>query len=239
MRHVCAIGLALVLSLGVARAEEPGTIDDLGSLLWLERTGGALDRKEAFRFVTRALGPLVRAVWRRTHPGPIEKVDLAKLAPPDTPMVKAAVKLLEEKASPPFRNHAYRTAYWALVVMKRERPELTPQEIEEAWVAALLHDLGLEDPPTHGEFTLGGVAAVRELAEANKWDKRSAARASEAISLNPNGHVDRETYGLLAWAMNVGGYAEVSLGPYRVLMHPETLKELEQKHPRDGFYEAA
>src|SRR5688572_7871230 len=208
--RVKTLAIALVLALATpASAADPATVDDIGSLLWLERTGGALDRKEGFRFVTRAIGPLLRAVWRRTRPPAVEKLDLAKLAPPDTPMVKAAVQLLEQKASAPFRNHAYRTAYWALAVMKREKPELTPQDLEEAWVAALLHDLGLEQPPTHGEFTLGGVAAVRQLAETNKWDKQATARACEAISLNPNTHVDRDTFGLLPWAMNVGGYAEV------------------------------
>jgi hypothetical protein len=121
--------------------------------------------------------------------------------------------------------------------MSRENPNLSQTEVEEAWMAALLHDIGLAFPPPQGEFTLGGVKILRELARSNGWGPESVRRASEAITLNPNSRVDRERDGFLAWAMNVGGQGETFYGPYRDLMNPENIRELEERYPRAGFYE--
>ena len=45
---------------------------------------------------------------------------------------------------------ANRTAYWALFVCMSMAYEI------ETWVATLLHDVGLEYPPTKGDFIVGG-----------------------------------------------------------------------------------
>lgn len=208
---------------------------DVGSLAWTQKTGGALTNKEKAAFVLDGLAHILGAYAAKPFSPKAKKVDLAKLAPPASGIVNEAATLLKEKSHPAMVNHCFRTAYWTLAVMKNKKPELSAKEIEEAWIAALLHDIGLDLPPAFGEFTLGGVKIVQLLSQKHGWDKNSAHRASEAITLNPNSYVKRK-FGLLAWAMNTGGYGETSLGPYRTLMHPDNIIEVETLHPRKGFY---
>jgi hypothetical protein len=205
---------------------------DIGSLSWTERGGGALQGAEPIQYVLGAVPELSKGYLHWLVHSPAAKVDLESLGPPDSAIVKAAWARLALGSDPAFVNHSIRTAYWTVAVMWQEKPGLTRQELDEAWVAALLHDVGLAESPASGEFTLGGVAAVRELAAKQGWDKSSADRASEAITLNPNSRIDREKYGLLAWAMNIGGFGETFHGPYRILMNPENIRELEEKYPR-------
>lgn len=209
---------------------------EIGSLVWTLRTGGTLTRSEKRKFVFTGVRFLAAATVKRVFLKHKEKTDLSQFNPPNTPIVNEAIQLLRQHSPPEMVNHCFRTAYWTLVIMKQQKAELSPTEIEEAWVAALLHDIGLDVPASFGEFTLGGVAFVSKLAAKYNWDKRSERKACEAITLNPNGHIRKGKYGLLAWAMNIGGFAETSLSPYRFLMHRENIKELETMYPRTGLY---
>lgn len=227
----------LLLALGLWAAHtamgEPGP--GVGSLDWTRATGGALSPGEKFNFVLDAVPGLSAATVRRIDPPPAEKVDASVFLPPDAPIVQAALARVKAHLDPAFVNHSIRTACWTLVVMRREQPQLSRQDIEEAWLAGLLHDLGLAETPPRGEFTLGGVAAMSELAAQFHWNGEATRRVSEAITLNPNSRVDRAQYGLLPWAMNVGGFGETFYGPYRVLMNPDNIRQLEILYPRTGF----
>jgi hypothetical protein len=229
--------LALVIALPLLwRACASG--EHLGGLAWTRRTGGALGWRDRVQYLGNA-APLLKD-WAvapfASQPGDLM---LSRFDPPDAPIVQAALARLRGIPDPefaPFVNHSIRLAYWTVAVMSRERPNLTPTEIEEAWVAALLHDIGLALPPERGEFTLGGVRVVEELGGRYSFSAESVRRASEAITLNPNSRVDRDRDGLLAWAMSVGGQGETFYGPYRGLMSAKDVRALEAKYPRNGFF---
>jgi hypothetical protein len=219
------------LALGLLAASSC-SLGEIGTVSWTDRTGGALTGTEKVEYVLAAVPELSKGWLEWTFSSTAAKVDLLTIGPPDTPIVKEAWRRLGLKSDPAFVNHSIRTAYWTVAVMRRAKPSLSPQELEEAWLAALLHDIGLAEPPASGEFTLGGVQVVRQIAVQLGWSKDSADRASEAITLNPNSRIDREKQGLVAWAMNVGGQGETFYGPYRILMNPENIREIEAKYPR-------
>jgi len=148
-------------------------------------------------------------------------------------MVSAARAYVQQHAAPAMASHSFRTAFWTLRVLGLDG-ELTPEERETAWVAALLHDVGLDVPPARGDFTLGGVAVLKQLAHELGWRDEQVHAASEAITTNLGTHVDRRL-GRIAWAMNVGGIGELGFGPHRGMMPKETIAALEARFPRDGF----
>jgi hypothetical protein len=149
-------------------------------------------------------------------------------------MVNGARSHLEAHADRAMVNHCYRTAFWTLVVL-HEHTELAPSVVETAWVAALLHDIGLEVPPARGDFSIRGIEVLKTLAHDLGWPDEQVHAASEAIATNLSTRVHPHRAGMVAWAMNVGGIGELGFGPHRMQMHPDRIKELEARYPRDGF----
>ena len=208
----------------------------LGSLSWAEQTQGRLTFRDRLSLLAGALTGLhegfrLRRSARRhgLHEGP-----LARFEPPETPIVQAARAYLIEHSHVSMVNHCFRTAFWTLCVLEQQGG-FSAQEQETAWVAALLHDVGLEVEPRVGDFTLGGVRILSELARDVGWSEEQEHAASEAIVSNLSTHVDASRLGRVAWAMNVGGVGELGIAPHRALMSPHSIAELERLYPRDGF----
>jgi hypothetical protein len=187
--------------------------------------------------VFSALGEGFR-LSRRARKSERRTVALAGLDPPDTPMVRAARQYLETHCGRGMINHSLRTAFWALFVL-HQHTELTDRLLETTWVAALLHDVGLEVPPAKGDFSLGGVQVLESLAHELRWSDEQTHQASEAIAINLSTHVDPAQAGLVAWAMNVGGVGELGFPLHRAQMPPERIQELESRYSREGFRETA
>lgn len=135
-------------------------------------------------------------------------------------------------------NHAYRTGY-RTVLLLNEHVGLTAEDVETSWVAALLHDVGLDVPPQIGDFSLGGVETLERLAREVSWPMERVFEAAQAIASNLSSHVDRNRFGLLSWAMNLGGAGEVTYGPHRRVLDRTRARELESLYSRDGFRETA
>lgn len=220
--------------------EPPFEAGDVGCLSWLARTQGRLSTVERLSLLAELLPALVEGMrlFRRARRDGRRADPLERFEPPATPMVCAAREYLLAHSSPPMVNHCHRTAFWTLMVLN-QHSEVTPRDIETTWVAALLHDVGLEVPPASGDFSLGGVHVLDALARELNWDEAEAHRAGEAIATNLSVRVDRDRAGLLPWAMNVGGAGEIGLPLHRAQMHPERIAELEARYPRDGFRETA
>jgi len=210
--------------------------DPVGSLAWLRRTDGRLSFADRLRVLAAAFGGLREgfALARRAKAGGRRDLSLELLAPPDTTMVRAARAHLAARSTPAMANHCYRTGFFTLAVL-HQNTDVTPRDTETAWVAALLHDVGLDDPPARGDFSLGGVRVVESLALEHGWDDEQTYLASEAIATNLSTRVDRKRSGTIAWAMNVGGLGELGFGPHRAQLHPDRLAELEALYPRDDF----
>ncbi len=212
----------------------------MGSLAWLTRSAGHLSFGERLSLLFGGLQALREGIrlGLRARTDERRRVALSVLEPPETPILIAARDYLEAHACRPMVNHCYRTAFWTLAVL-HEHDALTPRVAETAWVAALLHDVGLDEPPTTGDFSAGGVQVLRTLAAEHAWDEDQTRDASEAIAINLSTRVNPSRSGVVAWAMNVGGIGELGFGPHRAQLHPERVRELETRYTRDGFREAA
>ena len=214
--------------------------EPIGSVAWLERTGGRLSLRDRLAVIAGLFGALREGLrlGRRARRGDARAAELALFEPPETPMVAAARAHLAASCGTPMVNHSFRTAFWTLCVL-HQHGEVTPVERETAWVAALLHDVGLERPLTHGDFSSGSIAALRSLAKATRWSDEQVHWASEAIATNLNARVDPRRSGRIAWAMNVGGVGELGFRWHRAQMHPDRIAELEARFPRDQFRAAS
>lgn len=208
----------------------------LGTLAWLERTGGRLTFRERMSLLAALPGALREGMrlGRRAKRNDRRAGPLAVFEPPSTPMVDAARAYLLESCGTPMANHSFRTAYWTLCVLY-QHGEVTPTDLETTWVAALLHDVGLERPIDRGDFSSAGIAVLHTLAARTRWNADQVHFASEAIATNLSLRVDPDHSGKIAWAMNVGGAGELGFPPHRAQMHPDRISELEQLYPRTGF----
>jgi len=212
----------------------------LGTRAWLEASGGRLRFRDRLALVGGLFGALREGIrlGRRAKRGRARDASLALFEPPATPMVDAARAYLFDVASTPMANHSFRTAFWTLFVL-HQHGEVTPVDLETTWVAALLHDVGLERPPRRGDFSAAGIAIVEKLALETCWSDDQVHFATEAIATNLGMRVDPERSGKIAWAMNVGGIGELGFRPHRAQMAPARIAELEARYPRTGFRDAA
>jgi hypothetical protein len=207
-----------------------------GSVAWLRETGGRLGTREAVRLRllparTLADGTL-RMLEAKLDIVPPSDVDFERWPPPDTPMIRASEAYVRAHASPEMREHCYRTAYFTLLVMSRVHGALDADDIETTWAAALLHDIGIEEPRHDGtDFSLVGIDVLERLAAENGFAPAKTAMAAEAIAQNTSPWVDRDA-GLVPWAMQAGGSGEVFHSPYTTLMSERSLAALEARHPR-------
>jgi hypothetical protein len=216
--------------------EEHAASRQIGSLEWLQRSGGHLTFGERCSMVLSAVPAIAEGfrLGRRAKKSGRQDIDLARLEPPDTAMVRASRQFLETHCHRPMINHSVRTAYWTLAVLE-QHGELTGTRLETTWVAALLHDVGLEAPPERGDFSQAGVQALETLAREQGWSEEQTRDAGQAIATNLNTRVDSRRVGLIAWAMNVGGLGELGFGPNRAQLHPDRIAELEARFPREDL----
>jgi hypothetical protein len=219
---------------------ELAAIDDVGSVAWLERSGGHLSRAER-SYLLRGMFGMIRAGFRlRSHAKRSGKRDLAlaTLEPPETPMVSAARAHLVASSGREMVNHSMRTGFWTGFVLA-QHGELTPELLETTWVAALLHDVGLEATPARGDFSAGGIDVLKQLAVEHAWSEAQVHDASEAIAVNLTTRADPSRLPAVAWAMNVGGAGELGIWPHRAQVARNRVRELEARFPRDGFRRVA
>jgi hypothetical protein len=209
----------------------------IGSVQWLRETGGRLGTLEAVHLRMQPARTMADGVTRMLEAKldivPPSNVDFEHWGPPDTPMIRASEAYLRGHASTEMREHCYRTAYFTLLVMSRMRAALDADDIETTWAAALLHDIGLEHPRHDGtDFSLVGIDVLERLAAEHRFGPAKTIIAAEAIAQNTSPWVDRDAAGLVPWAMQAGGSAEVFHSPYTALITKRSLSELESRHPR-------
>ena len=211
-------------------------MSDLGTTAWLARTNGRMSTSERLSLLFAMPGVLIEGLRLRrfARRSGRNAPPLAQLDAPDTPMVHAARARLLATSGTPMANHCFRTAYWTVLVM-HVHGDVTPIDRETAWVAALLHDIGLEDPPARGDFSARGVEVLKDLALEHGWPDEQVHFASEAIVTNLGLRVDRVRSGTVAWAMNVGGSGEVGFPPHRAQMDRARVAEIEALYPRTDF----
>lgn len=160
------------------------------------------------------------------------KIDLARWAPPQTPVARTVEDHLRAVASPQMVNHSFRTYYFTAI-----RYELSDTrdllDREALYVAALLHDTGLFEPDRQGCFTVAGATHARQITAAAGWPSARQDSVATAITTNLNPYVSLDRYGPVAHYMREGGLVDVLAQEWA--LHPDNLREVLGAYPRDGF----
>ena len=206
----------------------------VGTLAWLERTGGILSRRDRVDFLGQAV-----AYGFATLPGELRRalrigrqvpaVDLGLIAPPDSAVVRTAERLIAEIAPPMVANHCHRTYAMGAALAQLDHLQF---DAEVVYVASLLHDLHFADPralPQPHCFTLPAVRRTRALLTENGWDERRRELTAEAISLHLNVRPPRTS--VEAYVVYAGARLDVAAYRYGDV-HPDTMAAIVEQHPR-------
>ncbi len=162
------------------------------------------------------------------------KVDLTAWAPPDSACAREAESFMREVSTPQMAHHSLRTYYFAGVMyeLAGSKPVI---DREALYVAALLHDVGFHEPrpPADRCFTIGSAREARRITQAAGWDEARRDLVALTITTNPSPTVALADFGPEAHFMSVGGGVEVLGQRWRA--HPDNIKEILARAPRDGF----
>ncbi len=145
----------------------------------------------------------------------------------DTSIARAAEALLAEAAPPFLVNHSHRT--FAFGVLLVEAPDM---DIEAAFIASMLHDVGLTDAFAGAEsFEKVGAEAAARFLEARGWAPARIRLVEQAIIR----HTDLEPHDRPELAVVQRGAAlDVTGRPRRALEDPR-IAEVVRRHPRLDF----
>lgn len=100
---------------------------------------------------------------------------------PDTRSARAAISLITDTSEPWLAAHVWRTWYFGVALI--ERRGLVVVDSELAFVAAMLHDLGLaERYDSPQPFEKSGAVGATKLAREQGWSPERVATLATAIS---------------------------------------------------------
>lgn len=148
------------------------------------------------------------------------------LARPESPVADAAAALVEEACAPFLRNHNHRTFHFGLLFV--DRGEL---DEEAAFVASMLHDLGLtEAHRSDAAFDEMGAELACRFLEARGWDLDRIRLVEQAIlrhtRLDPNEAPEHRVVQVGA-VLDVVGIPPEMLGSDAALQALETYPRLD------------
>jgi len=207
-----------------------GLLGDIGTIEWLERTRGILNRRERARFFaatalrTSRLTPRMvgmRLGLRGSGPDPSE------LTLPDTADTRHILEACSE-LDPMLIEHGYRTYLFgkALGIVCDD---------EALFAVAFLHDYGLSmvESLTDRDFTLAGIEVAREVLASTSFSERERRDVADAITLHYNPSVRRRR-GDLQYLMHESIHLDC-FGFRAWDLDPEGIDRVVDRHPRHGF----
>jgi hypothetical protein len=165
--------------------------DLVGSIDWAGASAGNLTTRERLAF----LGPIARttaaylAGRARLALGlrGSGRLDLEQLVLPDSKLATLAEQECRETLSPTTVNHSYRTFVFGLALADLDQVQM---DVEQLYVASLLHDIEIERPQASNCFAVRGGHHARELCERAGVDDTTAWTISEAITAHITPGVD-------------------------------------------------
>jgi hypothetical protein len=208
----------------------------LGTLHWVERTGGRLthvERRSLLRPVARAhavnmVGRLSMLV--RLNSGRRTQIALTRLLPPRSVLTRAAEAQAQRRLRPAVLNHSYRTYAFGAALGALENLEV---DHELLFAAALLHDIGLPTPIHEVDFTVASARVARDVAESVGLSSAATETMRTAITMHHNPNVTL-TDGPVAYLLSAGAAVDV-VGLRSWQLPPQVLASVVQQHPRLDF----
>lgn len=201
----------------------------IGTLTWLERTGGKLAFHERLNLI--AQGVRAKAMAKKHRGVKLRVMEVADIQPPDSAMTRAAIAICQDASEPFLFNHCFRAYFWARLLDNDQRP----YDHEAMFTAMMLHDIGLTEQhrlKSNQEqcFTLAGARLVNSLAQKHAWEDHRANIAANAISLHLNILVGAE-HGKEAQMVRAGSGADVA-GISLNLLHSDQIDSVITCYPR-------
>jgi len=208
----------------------------VGTLAWVQRTGGRLTSAErralllplARSHVQIAVGRLRLAL--RVHPGRHADVPPARLIPPVSVLTRAAEDLAGHILPAPLLHHSHRAYRFGRALGELEGVDV---DTELLFAAALLHDTGLVDPPTDADFTLSSARHARGVAEQVGLSTTESEVLETAITMHYNPGVTL-SHGPVAYLLAAGAAVDV-VGLRFWELPAQTIADALDEHPRADF----
>ncbi len=173
----------------------------------------------------------MRRAVRRVGVNRPEPMSLDVISIPDSPVAVEAANLLSAQAPAVLAAHSYRAYIFGGLLGTRDGLDWDPELL---FVAAMLHDLGLtEFVGGEGPFEQRGAAAADSWLVAQGWPADRAAVVGKAIRMHLDvGRAGRERPEIAL--LHFGTAADVT-GMRLEDIHPETVAEVIDTYPRQGF----
>ncbi|KAL1635101.1 hypothetical protein SLS56_001853 [Neofusicoccum ribis] len=158
---------------------------------------------------------------------------------PDTKLVRQSLARVEKELAPETLNHSLRVYYFGMAIVRTQFPAWLSDGWldEETWLlVCLFHDIGTTHHAlrsTHMSFDFwGGIEALQTL-QSFGADKSQAESVAECIirHQDPGETGSISCVGLLVQLATLLDNA----GKFKDLVHPETIKNVVEKYPRNGW----
>ena len=150
------------------------------------------------------------------------------LTPPDSPVARAAADLAAEASEPFLLNHVNRTYWFGKTIVTADL------DSEAAYVACMLHDIGLTDRHrSDRSFELVSADVAAHFLEARGWDADRIRLVEQGITQHTNIGTNEDPVELLVQA----GAAFDVIGLPMGAIPEDTVHTIEAAFPRMGFRE--
>lgn len=208
----------------------------VGTATWVEETCGWLTPAARRAMLLPLIrGHLANASGRlrlllRLHPGRNAYVSPDLLTPPDSVLTREARDRAARILPVPLLNHSYRTYQFGRAIGEVEGVEV---DAELLFAAAMLHDVGLVDPPGTADFTLASSRLARDVAERVGLSTAATEVMQTAITMHESPGVTLSA-GPVAYLLAAGAAADV-IGMRSWQLPAQILSDVVREHPRAGF----
>ena len=133
-----------------------GSMAKLGTVSWVDRTGGRLAWYERLALIAQAVRARAAAVKERRSGRKIRLLEVDDILPPDSAITREAIALSQDLSKPFLFNHCMRSYFWARLLDEDTRCF----DDEAVFTALMLHDLGLTE---HGARATNGGQCFTQL----------------------------------------------------------------------------
>jgi hypothetical protein len=204
---------------------------DVGTLSWLERTGGKLAWRDRLTFLAHGVRAKIEAKKRIRSGIKVRNIEVDEILPPDSTITREAIALCQDASEPFLFNHCLRAYFWARLLDDDRRPF----DDEALFTAFMLHDMGITERyrligDAQQCFTIPGARLANELASKHGWSDKRAAIAAESIALHLNVVID-PSYGKEAQMLRTGSGGDVA-GLGLDILHAEQIDAVVARYPR-------